>query len=199
MFFFSGPAFSISGGRGPLKELSVRAPEFACARCRLALIPIGAMLALLLAAPSHANLTIQIQSSTPSYDDPSAFELSVIVHNQGSVPLVVLPQGLRRAYSALGSGSAQYSPYPGPPIAPWKDAFALQPNEIRTLGFAGMRDGDGSWRLEPGRYELRVSLRVSKERAQSAEQHVAHLGAAVWQGTLLSPPIPVTYRPTPED
>jgi len=166
-------------------------------RCRHAMILIGAMFALLLPAPSQASLAIRIQSSTPIYDDPSAFELSVIVQNRGSIPLVILPQALRRVYSAVGSGSAEYSPYPGPPVPPWKGAFCLQPGQTRTLTFVGMRDGDGSWKIEPGRYELRVSLSVSGDTAKSAEEHVSHFGAAIWQGNLQSPAIFVTYTPIP--
>jgi hypothetical protein len=60
-----------------------------------------------------------------------------------------------------------------------------------------MRDGDGLWKIEPGRYELRVSLSVSGDTAKSAEEHVAHFGAAIWQGTLESPAILVTYTPIP--
>ena len=162
---------------------------------RLAMILIGAMFALLLAAPSHANLAIRVQSSTLIYDDPSTFELSVIVQNRGGIPLVVLPQALRRVYSAVGSNSAEYSPYPGPRVPPWEGAFSLQPGQTRTLTFVGMRDGDGSWKIEPGRYELRVILSVSGDTAKSAEEHVAHFGAAIWQGNLQSAVILVTYSP----
>ena len=101
------------------------------AHCRLALILIGAMLALLLPAFARASLTIRVQSSTPVYDDPAEFELSIIVQNRGSSPLVVLPQALRRVYAAVGAGSAEYSPYPGPPVPPWKGAFSLQPGQKR--------------------------------------------------------------------
>ena len=163
--------------------------------CRLVIILIGAMFALLLPASSQANLTIRVQSSTPIYDDPSAFELSVIVQNRGSISLVVLPQSLRRGYAAVGSGSAEYTPYPGPPVPPWMGAFSLQPGQTRTLTFVGMRDGDGSWKLEPGRYELRVFLGVAGDTAKSAEEHVAHFGAAIWQGNLHSTAILVTYTP----
>jgi hypothetical protein len=159
------------------------------------MILFGAMFTILLPVPSHANLTIRVQSSTPLYDDPPAFELSVIVENRGGIPLVVLPQALRRVYSAVGSGSAEYTPYPGPPVPPWKGAFSLQPGQTRTLTFVGMRDGDGSWKIEPGRYELRVILSVSGDTAKSAEEHVAHLGAAIWQGNLQSSAILITYTP----
>jgi hypothetical protein len=164
-------------------------------RFRTTMILIGAMFALLLPASSRANPTIHVQSSTPNYDNPSAFEMSVIVRNRGRIPLVILPQALRRMYTAAGSGSAEYTPYPGPPVPPWEGAFSLQPGQTHTLTFVGMRDGDGSWKMEPGSYELRVRLNVSADAARSAEEHVAHFGAAIWQGNLRSSAILVTYSP----
>ena len=167
------------------------------ARSLLAAPLTGAMFALLLPALSHASLTIQIQSSTPSYGDPAAFEFSVIVQNRGDFPLVVLPHAIRRDYSALDSGSVEYLPYPGPPMPPWGGAFSLQPGQTRTLTFIGMRDGDGSWNIEAGRYELRMILSVSSDIARSAKKHVAHFGAAIWQGDLQSSAIVITYTPIP--
>ncbi len=161
------------------------------------MVPIGAVFALLLPALSHASLTIEIQSSTPIYDDPAAFEFSVTVQNRGRFPLVVLPHALRRVYAAVGSGSAEYSPYPGPPMPPWRGAFSLQPGQTRTLTFVGMHDGDGLWNLQAGRYALHVVLSVSSDVAKSAEEHVAHFGAAIWQGDFQSPAILVTYAPIP--
>jgi hypothetical protein len=60
-----------------------------------------------------------------------------------------------------------------------------------------MRDGDGSWNIEAGRYELRVILSVSGDIARSAEEHVAHFGAAIWQGDLQSSAIVIIYSPIP--
>jgi hypothetical protein len=167
------------------------------ARRLLAAFLTAALFALLLPALSHARLAIQIQSSTPSYGDPAAFEFSVIVQNRGDFPLVVLPQAIRRDYSALDSGSVEYLPYPGPRIPPWGGAFSLQPGQTRTLTLIGMRDGDGSWNIEAGRYELRVILSVSGDMARSAKEHVAHFGAAIWQGDLQSSAIVITYTPIP--
>ncbi|MDH3378810.1 MAG: hypothetical protein OEQ39_17940 [Gammaproteobacteria bacterium] len=164
-------------------------------RGRLAMILIGVTFALPVSAASHASLTIRVQSSTPNYEDPSTFNFSVIIQNQGRAAFVVLPQALRRVYTAVGSGSAEYSPYPGPPIHPWKGAFALQPDESRVLTFVGMRDGDGVWKIEPGRYELGVTLSVSGDSAKAAEAQVAQFGATVWQGNIESAAIPVTYMP----
>ena len=165
--------------------------------CRLPMVLIGAIFALLLSVPSDASLTIQVQSSTPIYNDPSAFELFVIIQNHGSFPLVVLPQALRRKYSPVGSGSAEYSLYPGPAMAPWKGAFSLQPGQARTLTFTGMRDGDGSWRIEPGPYELRVRLSVTPGVIEASRSQVEHLGGAIWQGDIQSSSIRVTYSPGP--
>jgi hypothetical protein len=62
-----------------------------------------------------------------------------------------------------------------------------------------MRDGDGVWKIEPGRYELRVRLSVSSEFAESAEPRVAHFGAIIWQGDIQSSAIRITYEPIPAD
>ena len=167
--------------------------------CRLAMVLIGSMFALHLPGTARANLAIEVHSSTPTFADPAAFELSVIIENRGGAPVVVLPQALRRVYRALGSGSATYSPYPGPPVPPWNGAFSLQPDQSRTLTFVGMRDGDGVWKIEPGRHELRVRLSVPSEFAKSAEPHVAHFGAIIWQGDIQSPAILITYEPIPAD
>jgi hypothetical protein len=60
-----------------------------------------------------------------------------------------------------------------------------------------MRDGDGSWKLEPGSYELRVHLIVTNDIARSAAEHVARFGSVIWQGNLQSSAILVTYKPVP--
>jgi hypothetical protein len=163
------------------------------------MVLIGSMFALHLPGAAHANLAIEVQSSTPAFADPAAFELSVIIQNRGGASIVVLPQALRRVYWAPGSGSATYSPYPGPPVPPWNGAFSLRPGQSRTLTFVGMRDGDGVWKIEPGRYELRVRLSVSSEFAKSAESRVAHFGAIIWQGDIQSSAILITYEPIPAD
>lgn len=85
----------------------------------LAALLTGATFAHLFPALCQARLAIQIQSSNPSYGDPSAFEFSVIVQNRGDFTLVVLPGAIRRDYSALDSGSAGYLPHPGPRTPPW--------------------------------------------------------------------------------
>jgi hypothetical protein len=59
-----------------------------------------------------------------------------------------------------------------------------------------MRDGDGVWNIEPGRYELAVTLNVSDDTAKSADAHVAQFGATIWQGNVESAAILVTYAPS---
>jgi hypothetical protein len=165
--------------------------------CRLATVLLGSMLALHLPDSARADLAIEVRSSMPVCSEPAAFEMTVVVRNQGDVPLVVLPHGLRRVYDAVGSGAAVYSPYPGPPMAPWRGAFSLEPGGSRTLSFVGMSDGDGIWRIEPGRYALRARLSVTSDAARAAEAHVSHLGAAIWEGDVRSPAIHVTHEPSP--
>ena len=127
---------------------------------------------LLQSAPAFASLVIRVEFSTREYAESRKFELSVILQNNGDAPVIVLPQSLRRQYRSLDAGIASYSPYPGPPIRPWKDAFLLRPGEGRTLTVRGMRDGDGVWNLEPGRYELSIRLSVTSDAVNSANATV---------------------------
>jgi hypothetical protein len=152
---------------------------------------------LIQSAPSFAALTIQVECSTSEYEAPGAFELSVILRNNGDAPVVVLPQSLRRTYVSLGDGVARYSPFPGPPIKPWKDAFLLHPGQSRAMTFRGMRDRDGVWNLEPGRYELGVRLTVTPDAVEASRSHVEGFGALSWQGDAQSSSIRVTYSPPP--
>ena len=148
-------------------------------------------------ASTFAALVIQVESSTRKYEESARFELSVILRNNGDVPVVVLPQSIRRTYVSLGGGAARYSPYPGPPIRPWKDAFLLQPGQSRTMTVRGMRDGDGVWYLEPGRYELSIRLSVTPDAVEASWSQVKHLGAAIWHGDIRSSSIRVIYSPAP--
>ena len=167
------------------------------ARSRLVLLFAYVAGSLLQSAPSFSALVIRIESSTSEYEAPAGFELSVILRNNGDSPIIVLPQRLRRTYVSLGGGAARYSPYPGPPMKPWKDAFVLLPGQSRTITVRGMRDGDGVWNLEPGRYELRVRLSVPPEAVEASRSQVEHLGGAIWQGDIQSSSIRVTYSPAP--
>lgn len=121
----------------------------------------------------------------------------MILQNIGGSPVIVLPQSLRRQYLSLGAGAAHYSPYPGPPIRPWKDAFLLRPGQSRTLTFRGMRDGDGVWKVDPGRYELSIRLSVTSGEVEASSSQVKDLGAAIWQGDIQSSSIRVTCLPAP--
>jgi hypothetical protein len=121
----------------------------------------------------------------------------MILENNGGAPVIVLPQSLRRQYLSIGAGAARYSPYPGPPISPWKDAFLLRPGQSRTLTVRGMRDGDGVWNLEPGRYELSIRLSVTSDTVEASSSQVKDLGAAIWEGDIQSSSIRVTYLPGP--
>ncbi len=166
-------------------------------RSRLVLLLLCTGCLLLRPGSAFADLVIQVESSTTEYAEPEKFELVVILQNDGDAPFIVLPRWLRRNYAPLGGGTAQYSPYPGPPIKPWKDAFLLRPGQTRRVAFRGMGDGDGVWKLEPGRYELSVDLSVSPDAVEVSRSHVKHLGGAIWQGSIRSPSIRVTYSPTP--
>ena len=121
----------------------------------------------------------------------------MILQNIGGAPVIVLPQSLRRQYLSLGAGAAHYSPYPGPPIRPWKYAFLLRPGQSRTLTFRGMRDGDGVWKVDPGRYELNIRLSVTSGEVEASSSQVKDLGAAIWQGDIQSSSIRVTCLPAP--
>jgi hypothetical protein len=167
------------------------------ARSRLVLLFACTAGLLLQSAPAVAALVIQVESSTCAYEEPERFELSVILRNNGDDMVILLPQSLRRAYVSLGGGAAHYSPYPGPPIKPWKDAFLLRPGQSRTITVRGMRDGDGVWNLEPGRYELSIRLSVTPDTVAASRSQVKDLGAAIWQGDIQSSSIRVTYSPVP--
>ena len=97
----------------------------------------------------------------------------------------------------MESGVAQYSPFPGSPIRPWKDAFLLQPGQSRTLILRGMRDRDGVWNLEPGHYEMSIRLTVTPEAAKASASQVKNLGAAIWEREIKSSNIRVGYSPAP--
>ena len=149
-------------------------------------------------SPAVRGLRLRAQSINPAYDAAESFALEVVFENVGDRPVAVLPAMVRRRYRPLGSGSAAYVPYPGPPIFPWRDAFVLGPGAARTVTFAGMRDGDGIWALGPGAYELSVRYVVEEALAGPAVPAEVRrsLGAAgVWVGALETPGIEVAFRP----
>jgi hypothetical protein len=149
--------------------------------------------------PALADLVIRVETSTRKYSEPAQFDLSVIMTNGGDAPLIVLPQSLRREYLSLESGTAHYSPYPGPPSKPWRDAFVLTPDQSHTWAVRGMGDGDGVWRLEPGRYELSARLSVTTEQAKISAPELTELGATIWEGEIQSAKLIVIYSPEPSN
>jgi hypothetical protein len=153
---------------------------------------------LLHTTPVFACLDVQVESSTREYAEPAKFEFSVIFRSNCSAPVIVLPQSLHREYVSVGSGAAQYSPFPGPPIKPWQDAFLLRPGQSQTLMIRGMHDGDGVWNLEPGRYEMSIRLAVTPETTKACASEVDNLGASIWEGDIQSSKIRVIYSPAPQ-
>jgi hypothetical protein len=163
-------------------------------------LPFALVVGFLLgSAPAPADLVIHLEPSTSEYAKPAEFEFSAILKNNGDAPLVVLPQSLRREYVPLENGAAHYSPYPGPPIKPWNGAFLLRPGLSRTLMLRGMEDGDGVWRLDPGRYELNMRLNVTTEQSRASAPELKEFEAAIWVGEIPSSKILVTYSPMPSD
>ena len=148
------------------------------------------------AASAVSPLALEATSPTPQYADPALFRLTVVFHNRGEAPLVVLPTRIRREYRAVGAGSADYLPYPGPPISPWKGAFALAAGASRSVELEGVGDGDGIWRLAPGRFDLVVRYAVEPELAtQTAALPEALREVSLWVGELASDPIRLSYEP----
>jgi hypothetical protein len=143
------------------------------------------------------GLTIRAHSPTASYSKPDDFRLSVTFRNHGDSPLVILPVAIHRKYTALDAAKARYSPFPGPPIPPWRNAFLLAPGQTHVVELPGHRDADGIWILEPGRYELAVRIEVSPDQADSAARHLVNFAAPVWRGTLLSAPIRIVFALEP--
>ena len=164
---------------------------------RKALLSTWAICYLLHSTPVFACLDVQIESSTREYEEPAEFELSVIFSSNCTAPVIVLPQSLRREYDSVESGVAQYSPFPGPPVKPWKDAFLLRPTKRKELTVRGMRDRDGVWKLEPGQYDVSIRLKVTPETAKVSASQVENLGAAIWEGEIQSFNIRVIYSPAP--
>ena len=165
------------------------------ARLRWVLLCSCVSVLLLHSSPTLAALNLEIQTASAEYREPEKFELSLVFRNDGDAPIIVLPQSLRREYGSMGSGAARYSPYPGPPIEPWRDAFLLGPGQSRTLTVHGMRDGDGVWVLEPGTYDLRLRLRVTPEVVEASRSQLEELGGEIWQGDMRSSGIRIRYAP----
>lgn len=148
------------------------------------------------ACPDHQGVGLTLVSSSAQYGAPGGFALGVSIENRTSFPLIVLPNLVRREYEAMSGDSVKYIPFPGPVLPPWSNAFVLQAGEIRTFQQAGMRDGDGTWDLAPGKYRLRLRYDVPPEFESSAGRIPDELAAGkLWTGIVFSDSITVDYRP----
>lgn len=133
------------------------------------------------------------------YDDPERFALDVFFENRGEHSLLIIPSHLRRQYSPMDeSGEVTYVPSPDPERSTWRGAFTLAPHETRVVTLAGMRDGDGLWKLAQGFYRLSVRYVVTEEFA--ADEPGPPLGtaardAAIWRGDLESRAMTVRFAP----
>lgn len=141
----------------------------------------------------HASsLILKIDSPTKRYKDHNQFVLSVAFHNTGDQSYIVFPAYIRRKYIPLDGQKAQYYPYPSPVIDPWSSAIVLSGREINKITFKGMRDGDGFWRLEPGQYDLSVSLFVANTSAFGTVAN-KYKDIEIWRGMVESENIRVNY------
>jgi rhodanese-related sulfurtransferase len=148
------------------------------------------------ATSAASQLALEATSATPEYADPALFRLTVSFHNRGEAPVVVIPARIRRAYRAVGDGKAEYLAYPGPPISPWKGAFALAAGASRSVELEGVGDGDGIWRLTPGPVDLVVRYAVEPELAAQTESLPEPLReVALWVGALESESLRLWYAP----
>ena len=139
-----------------------------------------------------APLTVKIDSSTKTYHKNIEFELTVTFHNTSDKPFIVFPAYIRRKYIALDGQNAQFNRYPGPVIDPWPTAIILNGGEIKTTKFTGMRNGDGIWSLEPGRYDLSVSLDVATTSTFGTTPD-KYKDMDIWRGNAASEMIRINY------
>ena len=139
-----------------------------------------------------SSLTLTIDSSTKTYANHQQFELAVVFHNTSDKTYIVFPAYLRRTYIPLDGQHAEFKVYPGPVISPWPSAMILNPGEIKTVKYKGMSNGDGFWNLEPGRYELSVSLHIAATSYFGAVPK-KYKDITVWRGHVASGKIAITY------
>jgi hypothetical protein len=139
-----------------------------------------------------SSLTLKIESPTKTYKIPSQFELLITFHNISDKPFIVFPAHVRRKYTPLDGQNVRFNPYPGPAIDPWRTAIVLKPGEIKTTTFKGMRNGDGDWHLEPGRYELCVTLYVATTSSFETQTN-KYKGIDIWRGNAASESIKIHY------
>jgi len=110
-------------------------------------------------------------------------DIAVTIANDGSAPVVVLPNMVRLRIDGAG---AEYVPYPGPPIDPWASASELAPGGTVTVEFRDTSDKRGIWRLPPGSHRITAVYEVTTYLAPP--QTIADPGR-VWRGRLESPPM----------
>lgn len=148
--------------------------------------------------PTHTggHLALEIMSGNGIYRQPSQFELTLAVHNSGPDPLLVLPHRIHREYRSLSGSRLRYVPFPGPALPPWLHAFVIEPGETVELVQTGMRDGDGTWALNPGHYQLSLVYEIPANFSSYAGDRPEEFsGASLWTGRLRSAPVHVEYRP----
>jgi hypothetical protein len=143
-----------------------------------------------------SSLILKIDSSTKIYKDHNQFELSVTFYNASDKPIIVFPAYLRRKYTPLGNHNVHFNPYPGPVIDPWRTAIILTPRESKSIRFKGMRNGDGLWSLEPGKYTLSVSLDVATTFSYYSLKK-KFKGIDIWRGSVESESIEINYLNEP--
>ena len=139
-----------------------------------------------------SSLVLTIDSSTKSYKNHDEFEMSVTFHNTSDKPYVVFPAYVRRIYIPIDGQNAQFTTYPGPVINPWSTAITLNGREMKTIKFSGMRNGDGFWGLEPGRYDLSVSLFIATSSTFATDDE-KYKDVDVWRGKVESEKIRIHY------
>jgi hypothetical protein len=110
-------------------------------------------------------------------------DIGVTIANNGSAPVVVLPNMVRLRIDGAG---AEFVPYPGPPVDPWVGASELAPGGTVKVEFRDTSDKRGTWRLPPGSYLVAALYEVTTDLAPP--QTIANPGR-VWRGRLESPPV----------
>jgi len=133
------------------------------------------------AASPPALLTLRV-SAPASVKTNEPRDISVMIENGGTTPVLVLPNMVRLRIE--GSG-AEYVPYPGPPIDPWGGTRELAPGAIATVVFINASDKRGVWRLPPGNYRIIAVYDVPSDLAPPAT--IADPGRT-WRGRLESLP-----------
>ena len=139
-----------------------------------------------------SSLTLKIDSPTKTYKQNNQFELSVTFYNTSNNPFIVFPAYIKRKYIPLDGQKAIFKPYPGPVVDPWPGAIIIRGRGNNTAMFKGMRNGDGIWNLEPGRYELSVNLFVATTSSFGTTPTLFS-DIEIWRGKVESNSISINY------